>query len=688
MTNKDWGWLVFCTLVFIIGYGSLMDGHHHVMHDSFNAFLPYRNFFSAALHDGLLPAWNPYINLGYPFPADPQGGAWSPIVWLLSTLRLYDVTSLQIEWLMHAALGGIGLGLFLRREFQVKPEAAAAASILYMLSGFFVSSAQLMVFINAGGWIPWVIWRFKALLRSATPLNALYLSLPMSLLLVDGYPSFALSVAYGLVGWTLLHFFKKPEDIRASMPVLMLSAGATLLLTVGYLLSFVPEIPTLERSLTQATYQTWQAENPFGLKAWLTFVSPLVNYMPETWLRTNPSLAGGFMGWWVFLAVLMLMPKLRKRQIWSFVALSAFLLLLSCGVEGPLLPALREFLPGLARFRHSSQFRVYFILLWLIAMAVLSSRHQSSIRPRTLHLLFATGIVLALASLFWSGLIHYLYGYWKTDGRYKDWWAKGRYDLGDARRLISLWAVVQVPLLAMTWTLYAWKPKGLLTWMAFFSAGQILLATHALTPFALVKRDPIGPLNAQLAEAAARPHAPPPNGFESSQSVRLDGFSGNRAMMAKIPSHQGYNPFQTLAFARFTATEEYKALFHASPVELTTEAQGCSLNLTRFDAEAIGGEIHCDQPTSGRVKLWQMAHRDWSVAINEKEQEIGVTSTGQMQVASILPAGRSTFLWRFTGTSYKRALGAQACGYILFAGLFVHFWRRQRASEVRVSSEA
>lgn len=686
MTRSEKLWLGFCIITFIVGYRALMDGQHHLMHDSFNAFLPYRNFFSAALRDGLLPAWNPYINLGYPFPADPQGGAWSPMVWLLSTFRLYDVAALQIEWLAHAALGGIGLGLFLRRGFHVKPEAAATASILYMLSGFFVSSAQLMVFINAGGWIPWVIWRFWTLLKRPSPLNALYLALPMSFLLLDGYPSFALSMAYGLLGWVVVHCLRKPDSIRPLIPVLLLAGGATVLLTIGYLFSFVTEIPTLGRTLSQPAFNTWQQDNPFGPAAWLTFVSPLLNYMPETWLRTNPSLAGGFMGWWVFLAVLFWMPKLRKQQVWTFAALTTFLLLLSCGVEGPLLPALREVLPGFSGFRHSSQFRVYFILLWLIAMAVLSSRHQSSIRPRTLHLFFASGIALALASLFWSGLIHDFYGYWKTDGRYKNWWAIGRYDLADARKLIALWALVQVPLLAIAWALYAWKPRQLLTWMALFSAGQILLTTHALTPHTLVKRDPLGLLNSRLAEAAGRPPAPPLRGFESTHSVRLDGFSGNRAMMAKIPSHQGYNPFQTMAFARFTATEEYKALAHASPVELTNEGGNCTLTLTRFDAEGIGGEIDCDRSTSGKVKLWQMAHRDWSVEINEQEQAIDVTSTGQMQVASSLPAGLSTFVWRFTGASYKFALGAQALGYLIFAVLFVHFRRRERASEVRVSS--
>ena len=686
MTRSDKLWLGFCVITFIVGYRTLMDGQHHVMHDSFNAFLPYRNFFSAALRDGLLPAWNPYINLGYPFPADPQGGAWSPIVWLLSTLRLYDVTSLQIEWLVHAALGGIGLGLFLRRGFQVKPEAAATAAILYMLSGFFVSSAQLMVFINAGGWIPWVIWRFWTLLRRPSALNALYLSLPMSLLLLDGYPSFALSMAYGLAGWALVHSLRKPDSIRPLMPVFLLAGGATFLLTLGYLWSFVPEIPTLERAIKTSTFQTWQQDNPFGPRAWLTFFSPLLNYMPETWLRTNTTLAGGFMGWWVFLSILLFLPRLTKRQMCGFIALSAFLLLLSCGVEGPLLPALREVLPGWARFRHSSQFRVYFILLWLIAMAVLSSRHAASIRPRILHLVFASAIVLALASLFSSGLIHDFYAYWKTAGRHKNWWAIGRYDLGDAGRLTSLWAVAQLPLLAISWGLYVWKPRLLLTWMALFSAGQILLATHALTPYTLVKRAPIGPLNAQLAEAAARPPAPSPQGFESNQSVVLDGFSGNRAMMAKVPSHQGYNPFQTMAFARFTATDEYKALFHATPVELTNENGSCTLTLKRFDAEGIEGEIDCDAPTLGELQLWQMAHRDWSMEINDQEQAIAVTLNGQMRVTTHLPAGLSRFEWRFTGASYKRALVAQIFGFLIFAVLFVYFRRRERASEVRVSS--
>ena len=40
-----------------------------------------------ALHEGVLPAWNPYDRAGYPYYADPQAGIYYPLNWMICALR-------------------------------------------------------------------------------------------------------------------------------------------------------------------------------------------------------------------------------------------------------------------------------------------------------------------------------------------------------------------------------------------------------------------------------------------------------------------------------------------------------------------------------------------------------------------------------------------------------------------------
>ncbi|HEY0355981.1 MAG TPA: hypothetical protein VGC29_07250, partial [Flavisolibacter sp.] len=90
-------------------YWPLTFGIFSAKNDNIQQFLPIRFHVSEALRSGQLPLWSPYVYTGYPIHGDTQGGAWNPVVWLLSIFGRYDVTSLHFEILACIFIAGCGM---------------------------------------------------------------------------------------------------------------------------------------------------------------------------------------------------------------------------------------------------------------------------------------------------------------------------------------------------------------------------------------------------------------------------------------------------------------------------------------------------------------------------------------------------------------------------------------------------
>ena len=125
--------------------------------DNINGYLPYRYFASDFIWNGYLPLWNPFQNMGYPAYSDLQSGVWNPIVWIIMIFGKYTINSLIVDLLLCYIFSGLGmmkLGAYL---FKCK-KTAFILGISYSLSGFMVGSSQLMVFLIAMTWFPWIIY--------------------------------------------------------------------------------------------------------------------------------------------------------------------------------------------------------------------------------------------------------------------------------------------------------------------------------------------------------------------------------------------------------------------------------------------------------------------------------------------------------------------------------------------------
>jgi hypothetical protein len=118
-------------------------------------FYPYRDYAAAALREGRLPLWNPYIFLGAPFLANPQAAVLYPLHWPLSWLP----APVQIAWsaALHTWIVGLG-GYALLRGWGKSAWAGLAAGLVLAGSGFFGGLIGHINQMNAAAWLPWALW--------------------------------------------------------------------------------------------------------------------------------------------------------------------------------------------------------------------------------------------------------------------------------------------------------------------------------------------------------------------------------------------------------------------------------------------------------------------------------------------------------------------------------------------------
>src|ERR1700748_2700273 len=105
ITGKDWRNYGLLGLFLLLAYLPLSSFLFALKNDALINNFPNKYFFSAALHAGHLPIWNPYMNFGLPLYADPGFAFWNPITWLFGLIG-YNIHWLTVEVLVYIWLGG------------------------------------------------------------------------------------------------------------------------------------------------------------------------------------------------------------------------------------------------------------------------------------------------------------------------------------------------------------------------------------------------------------------------------------------------------------------------------------------------------------------------------------------------------------------------------------------------------
>ena len=206
-------------------------------------FVPLLHFQRAELLTGHLPLWNPWILCGTPFFGNPQ--AWplypsSLLLWVFSAERTAGLTgALHCLWAM------LGAGLFFRRR-GLGQWGSGLGALSFGLGGALVSKCQFPNMVQAGSWLPWLLWAVEGIFPQQPPPgggvirgtrrtgDCAMLALCIGLAILSAHPQMTWMQALLCAGWVA---FRRP-----GRRVLMRLALATMLgglLAAGQLLPVI-----------------------------------------------------------------------------------------------------------------------------------------------------------------------------------------------------------------------------------------------------------------------------------------------------------------------------------------------------------------------------------------------------------------------------------------------------------------
>ncbi len=157
-------------------------------------FFPLRELALERLRAGEIAFWNPYVHEGTPLSLPAVG---YPLD-LLGVLRT-DEAFLSLLLALHVPLGALFFWR-LARGLGLRPEAASGGALVYALGGFFLSTVNLYVYVQAAAWAPLVVLSLVRVLGGGGTgaLAAAAASLAVALS-TTGVEIVAQSVAAGLV---------------------------------------------------------------------------------------------------------------------------------------------------------------------------------------------------------------------------------------------------------------------------------------------------------------------------------------------------------------------------------------------------------------------------------------------------------------------------------------------------------
>src|SRR5581483_7197937 len=122
--------------------------------DALTEFYPWTALAAQALHQGIVPLWNPYAFAGTPFLAAMQTAVFYPINLLLEWL-VAPVDVLGLRAMAHLAVALVGAFLFARRLRLSYPAALLAALAFGLSLPYIVWIGHPMD--GATAWLPWLL---------------------------------------------------------------------------------------------------------------------------------------------------------------------------------------------------------------------------------------------------------------------------------------------------------------------------------------------------------------------------------------------------------------------------------------------------------------------------------------------------------------------------------------------------
>ena len=391
-TGKDWLNYLLLGLFLYLAYLPLSSFLFALKNDALTENFPHKYFFSAALHAGYWPLWNPYINFGLPLYADPGFAFWHPLTWLFGTIG-YNAYVLTAEILVYIWLGGIfmySLGLF----FGHTRLTAFLLALLYMCCGFFIGNLSHLNFLTCAAFLPLVTLTFLRLQTAFSPKRLLCCAFSIYLLAAGGHPAIPVATVYFLLFLlTGIVLTTKSASLLKTLTTAARTNLGLLLAVLGLispiLLSWLEIWPHFNRSAP--VFQPAQQDLGFTPSSYLSFLFPFATTAHSTVFADDLSMRNGYFSFIALALFLVALFTKKNRYQRIFLVTGMVMLLLSLG--GAVKVFIYSHLPLLQYIRTNGEYRVFALFSFII---VLSWPLDTLLKERTPSPLFKK-IMAALA---------------------------------------------------------------------------------------------------------------------------------------------------------------------------------------------------------------------------------------------------------------------------------------------------
>jgi hypothetical protein len=337
-----------------------------------------------SFQNGEWPLWNPFQHFGYPAYSDMQNGMYNPIVWIIHLFGKYNSTSLTAELLCYYLIGILG-AYKLSSLFVKENTSKILIALAYGLSGFMISTSQIMIFIAGAAFLPHILFHFHQLLFKQNLKNYLWFAIYIVLHTTSASPAFTIVLIYILASLFLVFIFKNKEFSNAAFfrrnGFKLLSTG---LLIIGMLLPFIVALyeflPYFNRA-EKLPYSNFLLENPFDYQEYISFLFPYTTLANTNFFgNTDLTMRSAYIGFLPFLYFLLSLKYIKEKHIKGLWISLLIFLLIAAGGATPFYKLVYE-LPGFGLFRHPSIFRVHIILILTILAGISFERWNPFSNP-------------------------------------------------------------------------------------------------------------------------------------------------------------------------------------------------------------------------------------------------------------------------------------------------------------------
>jgi hypothetical protein len=313
------------------------------------------------------PFWfNPRLG-GMPTNDALFGDAFYPISVIMNPLFPVD-RAIGMKMTLHVFLAGLFFFLLLRRGFKVSLPLAFIGGALYMLNPEFFSHIYPghdgKMFVIA--WLPFIVWRLKAMADNATIFNMTLLGLGIGMSLLTSHIQMTYFVLWGVFGYGVLFVIRAIRN-KEQGKAFKFSAYFVCAVLVGLALGLIQLFPSMmyvqhgfsvrgvDRGFEYAA--SWSLHWPEFLSLWVPeFGNTLEYYWGGNQFKLNSEYAGGLV---MLLAVLAVAWKSRPWR-WFWLGVAGFAALYSLGAHTPVFHIAYAIVPGVKKFRACSMIMFWF----------------------------------------------------------------------------------------------------------------------------------------------------------------------------------------------------------------------------------------------------------------------------------------------------------------------------------------